>query len=173
VKEGRLGCSWPAISVDTRNPLVYRLGVVPWSACESDYYEGEQKMPTDNSGSEMTEKELIKGPWSWTAEDINLLKKLYPKGNIKMIAGRLNRPLTAVRQKAYDMGMKTDVYRYWTEDDLKLLARLYPDMTASELASQFNRSEGSIKTKALQLKLRKSPQYIKALQSRPRNRRKN
>ena len=120
----------------------------------------------------MTKKKLIKGPWSWTAEDITLLKKLYPKGNTKMIAERLNRPLTAVRQRAYDMGMKTDVYRYWTEDDLKLLARLYPDMTAPELASQFNRSEGSIKTKALQLGLRKSQKYLKAIQSRPRKRRK-
>ena len=117
-------------------------------------------------------KELIKGPWSWTAEDIKLLKKLYPQGNIKMIAERLNRPLTAVRQKAYDIGMKTDVYQYWTEEDLKLLAKLYPDMTTQELAGKFNRSEGSIKTKALQLKLRKSPQYLKKIQSRPRKRRK-
>jgi hypothetical protein len=118
------------------------------------------------------EDQLIKGPWSWTPDDIKLLKRLYPLGNIKMIAERLNRPLTAVRQKAYDMGMKTDVYRYWTEDALKLLAKLYPDMTTDELAGRFNRSEGSIKTKALQLKLRKSQKYLKAIQSRPRKRRK-
>ena len=118
------------------------------------------------------ESKLIKGPWSWTPDDIKLLKKLYPSGNIKMIAERLNRPLTAVRQKAYDMGMKTDIYRYWTEEDLKLLSRLYPDMTTEELAKRFKRSEGSIKTKALQLKLRKSPQYLKEIQSRPRKRRK-
>ena len=113
-------------------------------------------------------KELIKGPWSWTADDIKLLKRLYPKGNIKMIAERLNRPLTAVRQKAYDMGMKTDVYQYWTEDDLKLLAKLYPDMTTQELAGKFNRSEGSIKTKARQLQLRKSKSYLKAMKFHPR-----
>ena len=117
-------------------------------------------------------KKLIKGPWSWTADDIKLLKKLYPQGNTKMIAERLNKPLTAVRQKAYDMGMKTDVYQYWTEDDLELLAKLYPDMTPPELAGRFNRSEGSIKTKALQLKLRKSQKYLKAIRSRPRKRRK-
>ncbi len=109
-------------------------------------------------------KELIKGPWSWTADDIKLLKKLYPQGNIQMIAERLNRPLTAVRQKAYDMGMKTDVYRYWTEDDLKLLAKIYPDMTTQELAGKFNRSEGSISNKAHQLKLRRSQKYLKAIQ---------
>jgi hypothetical protein len=116
------------------------------------------------------ERELIKGPWSWTADDIKLLKRLYPKGNTKMIAKRLNRPLTAVRQKAYDTGMKTDVYRHWTEDDLKLLTKLYPDTMNQELASRFNRSEGSIKTKALQLKLRKSQKYLEAVRSRPRKR---
>ena len=118
------------------------------------------------------EKGLIKGPWSWTADDIKLLKKLYPHGNIKMIAERLCRPLTAVRQKAYDMGMKTNVYRYWTEEDMKLLARLYPNMTTEELARRLDRSEGSIKTKALQLRLRKSQRYLKSIQSRPRKRHK-
>lgn len=118
------------------------------------------------------EKELIKGPWSWTKDDIKLLKKLYPHGNIKMIADKLCRPLTAVRQKAYDMGMKTDIYRYWTEEALQLLAELYPDMTTEELTKRFNRSPGSIKAKVLQLRLRKSPSYLKSMKSRPRKRRK-
>jgi len=56
------------------------------------------------------EKNLISGPWSWTKDDIKLLKQFYPRGNTKMIAEKLCRPLTAVRQKAYDMGMKTDIY---------------------------------------------------------------
>ena len=85
------------------------------------------------------EQNLISGPWSWTEDDIKLLKRLYPRGNTKMIAEKLCRPLTAVRQKAYDMGMKTDIYSYWTEDDLKLLARLYPDTITDELAQRFGR----------------------------------
>jgi len=117
------------------------------------------------------EGQLIKGPWSWTKDDIALLKQLYPQGNIRMIARRLNRPLTAVRQKAYDIGMKTDTYRYWSEDDLKLLARLYANSTTQELVRRLGRSAGSIKTKALQLGLRKSPGYLKDLKSRPRKRR--
>ena len=117
------------------------------------------------------EAQLIKGPWSWTKEDITLLRQLYPKGNIRMIAKRLNRPLTAVRQKAYDIGMKTDVYRYWSDEDLKLLTRLYPDATTQELVRRLGRSAGSIKTKALQLGLRKSPGYLKKIKSRPRKRR--
>jgi hypothetical protein len=118
------------------------------------------------------EKDLIRGPWSWTEDDIKLLKKLYPRGNTRMIAEKLCRPLTAVRQKAYDMGMKTDVYQYWTDADLKLLTKLYPNTITDELAERFGRSPGSIKTKARQLGLRKSRSFLKAIKSRPRKRRK-
>ena len=89
-----------------------------------------------------------------------------------MIAEKLCRPLTAVRQKAYDMGMKTDIYNYWTEDDLKVLSKLYPDTVTDELAERFGRSAGSVKTKARQLGLKKSQSYLKAIKSRPRKRRK-
>jgi hypothetical protein len=117
------------------------------------------------------QKKLISGPWSWTKDDIKLLKKLYPHGNTKMIAERLCRPLTAVRQKAYDIGMKTEIYQYWTKDDLKLLKELYPNTITEELAKRFSRSAGSIKTKARQLGLRKSESYLQAIKSRPRKRR--
>jgi hypothetical protein len=118
------------------------------------------------------EKKLISGPWSWTEDDIKLLKRLYPRGNTRMIADKLCRPLTAVRQKAYDMGMKTDIYNYWTEDDLDLLSELYPETITDELSERFGRSAGSVKTKARQLGLRKSDGYLKAIKSRPRRRRK-
>jgi hypothetical protein len=118
------------------------------------------------------EKNLIRGPWSWTEDDIKLLKRLYPRGNTRMIADKLCRPLTAVRQKAYDIGMKTDIYSYWTEDDLKLLSRLYPETITDELAERFGRSAGSVKTKARQLGLRKSDNYLKTIKSRPRSRHK-
>ncbi len=117
-------------------------------------------------------KKLIKGPWSWTKDDIRLLKKLYPHGNTRKIAERLNRPLTAVRQKAYDIGMKTDVYQYWSKSDIKLLKKLYPNAITQKLAERLGRSAGSIKTKARQLGLRKTDRYLKAMRSRPRKRRK-
>jgi len=120
----------------------------------------------------ITETKLISGPWSWKKEDIRLLKRLYPRGNTKKIAERLNRPLTAVRQKAYDMGMKTNVYQYWKPEDLDLLTELYADTDTEELARRFRRSAGSVKTKARQLGLKKSDSYLKLIKSRPRKRRK-
>ena len=113
-------------------------------------------------------RKLIKGPWSWTRDDIKLLRKLYPQGNTKLIAEKLCRPLTAVRQKAYDIGLKTDTYRYWPPEDLELLVRLYPETRTEELARRLGRSPGSVKTKARQLGLRKSNSYLKAVKSRPR-----
>jgi len=118
------------------------------------------------------EKKLNSGPWSWTEEDIKLLKRLYPRGNTKMIADKLCRPLTSVRQKAYEIGIKTDIYKYWTEDELKLLIKLYPDMITNELAKRFGRSVGSVKTKARQLGLKKSQNYLKAIKSCPRRKHK-
>ena len=114
------------------------------------------------------DKKLIKGPWSWTPDDIKLLKKLYPHGNTRMIAEKLCRPLTAVRQKAYDIGMKTDTYQYWTDDDLKRLTKLYSNTSTKKLAELLDRSEGSIKTKARQLGLRKSKNYLKTIKTGPR-----
>jgi len=115
-----------------------------------------------------SKQDLVRGPWSWTEHDIKLLKQLYPRGKTKMIAEKLSRPLTAVRQKAYDIGIKTDIYKYWTDDDLKLLSNLYVDTKTDELAKRFGRSVGSVKTKARQLGLKKSHSYLKAIKSRPR-----
>jgi hypothetical protein len=87
-----------------------------------------------------------------------------------MIAERLCRPLTAVRQKAYDIGIKTDVYQYWTKEELKLLKKLYPGAMTDELVRRFGRSAGAIKSKARQLGLRKSEIYLRTVKSRPRKR---
>ena len=119
------------------------------------------------------EEDLISGPWSWTKEDIKLLKRLYPHGNTRKIAKRLGRPLTAVRQKAYDIGLKTSIYQYWSKEDLLELAKLYPHTPTSELAERLSRSAGSIKTKARELGLKKTEDYMKQIKSRPRKGRKS
>ena len=95
------------------------------------------------------------GPWSWTREEIELLKILYPKGNTKEIAERLGRPLTTVRQKAYDIGLKTNIYQYWTDEEVELLEELYKNTPVPVLSEQLGHSEGSIRIKASQLGLRK------------------
>ncbi len=101
-------------------------------------------------------KKRLYGPWSWTEEDIKLLKELYPLGKTKRIAEQLGRPFTAVRQKAYDLGIKTKIYEYWTDKQLKQLKQLYPKTSVRILSKKFKRSEGSIRIKAAQLGLKKT-----------------
>ncbi|MBN2180669.1 MAG: hypothetical protein JW715_02050 [Sedimentisphaerales bacterium] len=116
----------------------------------------------------ITKERRLYGPWSWTEEDIRLLRRLYPRGHTKKIAERLGRPLTTVRQKAYDLGMKTNIYQYWRPEDLKLLREMYGDSSTKEIADRLGRSENSIKAKAQQLGLRKSKRYIQMIKSLPR-----
>ena len=95
------------------------------------------------------------GPWSWTEDDIILLKKIYPLGNTQKVAERLGRPLTTVRQKAYDLGLKTRSYNFWTDEQIQLLKKLYSTSSIKVLSKQFKRSPGSIRIKACQLNLKK------------------
>ncbi len=50
---------------------------------------------------------------AWTKDEVKLLNKLYPDGGAGEIAERIGRPLTAVRQKAYYMGIRTREYHFW------------------------------------------------------------
>jgi hypothetical protein len=105
----------------------------------------------------MTQKEKRQfGPWSWTEGEIKLLKEIYPLGNTQKVAERLGRPLTTVRQKAYDLGLKTNSYTFWTAEQIQLLKELYPKSTAQALCKKLKHSAGSIRIKASQLKLKKA-----------------
>ena len=58
----------------------------------------------------------------WSADDVILLKKLFPKGKARQIANQTGRTLDAVKQRAYDMGLKTKKWRLWSDDEIKLQA---------------------------------------------------
>ena len=61
----------------------------------------------------------------WSAHELALLKKLYPHCKCtRDVAKKLGRPLTTVRQKAYDLGIKMEKKRLWSADELKLLREL-------------------------------------------------
>ena len=68
----------------------------------------------------------------WSEDEVKLLIKLFPKGKAREVADLIGRPLTAVRQKAYDMGLKTNKYRPWSADEEKLFKKLYPTENKSE-----------------------------------------
>jgi hypothetical protein len=52
----------------------------------------------------MAKKKLVKGVWS--KADINTLKRLFPDHATAEIAGKLGRPIEAVKKKASRMGLR-------------------------------------------------------------------
>ena len=54
----------------------------------------------------------------WTTDETKLLRKLYPQGDVKTLTRRLRRPLTAIRQKAYSMGIRTDAHCPWSAEEV-------------------------------------------------------
>lgn len=96
----------------------------------------------------------------WSKDEVRLLKRLFPSGRTRQVVAKIGRPLTAVRQKAYDMGLKSEVYHFWSTDDLKLLRKLFPNTRTEEIADKLGRSLHTVKNKAYQLGLKKTKKYL-------------
>jgi len=90
---------------------------------------------------------------AWSKDEVKLLKKLYPRGRAGEIADQIGRPLTAVRQKAYGMGIKTRENRLWSAGEIRQLKRLYPSETVQSIADKLGRSYGAVAAKAFKLGL--------------------
>jgi hypothetical protein len=90
---------------------------------------------------------------AWSKDEVKLLKKLYPRGGAGEIAERIGRPLTAVRQKAYYMGIGTSEHRFWSASEIRRLKRLYPSETIQSIADKLGRSFRSVVAKAFKLGL--------------------
>ena len=89
----------------------------------------------------------------WSKDEVKLLKKLYPDGGAGEIAERIGRPLTAVQQKAYYMGIKMRECRLWSADEIRQLKRRYPSEIAQSIADKLGRSYGAVVGKAYKLGL--------------------
>ncbi len=90
---------------------------------------------------------------AWTEDEVKLLKKLLTKGRAREIAERIGRPLTAVRQKAYHMGIRTRECRPWSASEIRRLKRLYPSENVQSIADKLGRSYRSVAAKAHKLGL--------------------
>jgi hypothetical protein len=97
---------------------------------------------------------IRKNTWvSWSEDEIKLLKRLFPSGGAREIAKHIGRPLIAVRQKAYNMGIKTRGNRLWSASEIRHLKRLYPSETIQSIADKLGRSFRSVVAKAFKLGL--------------------
>jgi hypothetical protein len=104
----------------------------------------------------MEKAEIKKNGWvAWSEDEVKLLKRLFPHGRAREIAEQIGRPLTAVRQKAYSMGIKTREWRLWSANEIKLLKKLYPSENTQSIADKLGRSRISINHKANLIGLKK------------------
>ena len=104
----------------------------------------------------MDNVEIKKNNWvAWSEDEVNLLKRLFPRGRAREIAEQTGRPLTAVKQKAYRMGIKTREWRLWSANEIKLLKKLYPSENTQSIADKLGRSLQTVTQKASLIGLKK------------------
>ena len=96
-----------------------------------------------------------KGRLAWSKDEIKLLKRLFPRGRAKEVAEQTGRTLAAVKQRAYEIGLKTGKYRRWSPDEVKLLKRLHAKEKIQSIADKLGRSYKTVKGKAHSIGLKK------------------
>lgn len=110
----------------------------------------------------IAEKKTRKPPWR--AEEVRLLQENFATTDTRQLAEKLGRPLSAVRQKAYTLGLKTDNRpRPWSGEETKLLRKLYPNMSSRDIACRIGRSASSVSQRAVMLGFEKSQEYLESL----------
>jgi len=92
---------------------------------------------------------IRKNTWvAWSEDEVNLLKKLFLSSGAREISEQIGRPLIAVRQKAYNMGIKTRKNRLWSANEVRLLKKLYPNEIVRSIADKLGRSYRAVAYKA-------------------------
>jgi hypothetical protein len=94
----------------------------------------------------------------WTAEEVALLKELYPECPIGEIAKRLGRTVAAITGKACYLRLKRKSYldKLWTAEELQLLRELYPTHEdIQDIAERIGRSPSGVSGKAHNIGLSK------------------
>lgn len=103
----------------------------------------------------------------WTDEEVEILKKYYPTGDMDELLKMLpNRTLGRIRDKANKLGIKREVVSkrketgkmlVWTDEEVDLLKKVYADLSNKELLEMFPRFDiRRIRNKARRLGLEKT-----------------
>jgi hypothetical protein len=92
---------------------------------------------------------------SWTDKELSLLKKLFPLGKGRQVVKITGRSLTAVKKKAYSMGLGTRHNRRWSASEVEIVKKLYLIETAKSIADKLGRSEETVRAKARSIGIKK------------------
>lgn len=98
----------------------------------------------------------------WTDKMDNLLRRHYPKGDLRTLAERLGVTRAAVKSRASKLGIvrKVNMHRPWTQRQLDYLQRHYADTPMAELKRCTGHAEKSIWQRAAAMGLHKSKDFL-------------
>jgi hypothetical protein len=92
------------------------------------------------------------------AEEVALLKELYPECPIPEIAKKLGRTVSAITGKAYSLRINRKSWcdKLWTPEELQLLSQLYPTHeNIQDIARRIGRPPSTVMSKAYSIGLSK------------------
>ena len=92
----------------------------------------------------------------WSEQEVNLLRSQYSDMPLCLLAQKLCRPVTAVRQRAYEMGLKTERFNYWSVNDERFLKKYFAGRSTHSIAKELGRSLQAVKGKAQRMGLKKA-----------------
>jgi hypothetical protein len=93
-------------------------------------------------------------PPPWSKREEALLRKMYPDNNMREIADKIGRSISAVTGRAHKLGI-SEPKRIWSKKELNLLRKLYPTKTAEQLADRMGRTVLATRLRIVKMGLRK------------------
>ena len=87
----------------------------------------------------------------WDEHKEKLLRKHYPKGDLKVLAGMIGVSVTAVRSRAKLLGLRRRVNKCvpWTDRQVKYLRKHYADMSCAELSKKSTTAPAALRQRLI------------------------
>lgn len=103
------------------------------------------------------------GKRTWTTEQEELLKEIYPHTRKDDLICIFKRDYQSIKGKANRMGLRSE--KYWSEEEICKLKGMYSDHSNTDLSEIFKRSPSSIEHQGLRLGLKKDKSLMYIRQS--------
>ena len=97
---------------------------------------------------------------TWTDEQLAILDSEYPTADLKELARRLDKTLSAVKTKALIRKLRRSPrISFWNSERLDKLKKLYPNHTNEEIAQILGTTYSAVNGVAFKLRLFKSKEF--------------
>lgn len=97
---------------------------------------------------------------TWTGEQLAILDSEYPTADLKELARRLDKTLSAVKTKALIRKLRRSPrISFWNSERLDKLKKLYPNHTNEEIAQILGTTYSAVNGVAFKLRLFKSKEF--------------